>query len=413
MPEPDTTDHEASAFDRRALSYRAALGFFTLVMLGLSWPLWVGAGSFPRVPFAPGLPTPGPALAWCRFAGLMVAVAAGVWWPRVWMLAVLLLTWLVLEDQHRFQPWAYQFVLCGLALARLPAGPALACCRMLLVALYFHSGLSKLDATFSREMGPLFLSVLLRPAGIDPFHWPEFIRETASLGMPLSEAALGLGLIHPTSRRLALPGVVVLHLLLIGILGPWWGLGHSTIVLLWNAGLIVENVVLFGSGPPRWSSLWKPGRRWATAPVVALFGAAVTLPLGERWEVWDTWPSFALYASHAERTFIEIHKDDVAFYPPSIRDQIAPGSDSPWRRIDLTGWSRDERGTPPYPQGRAANGVAEALSRWNGRPHLVRVQQWSRADRFRGQRTRLEAIGSEAIFRLGERYRLNAHPADR
>lgn len=145
-----------------------------------------------------------------------------------------------------------------------------------------------------------------------------------------------------------------------------------------------------------------------------LLTAALILPFAERSGLWDAWPSFALYASHVERVLIDVHESDR--WPPAVRRRVAPSTDrpgSPWHRLDLTAWSRAERGTPPYPQARAALGVAESLARWGGRPRAVRVILWGPADRFSGLRQREQAIGLDAIRRLGDHFRLNAHPAVR
>ncbi|RUL87237.1 hypothetical protein [Tautonia sociabilis] len=395
----------------REAAFRVALGGATLAMLGLSWPLWVGrGGEFPRVPFVPGLPEPG----WLRvvlgavLVGSIVAGMAG----RRWLLAgPLALAYLVAGDQHRFQPWVYQYALMAMALGALRRARALGLCRVLLVALYVHSGLSKLDATFAREVGPAFLTQLAGPLGLDPMSWPGPLRSAASLAMPAWELLVGVGLAIRATRPFALVGAVLMHATLIMILGPW-GLDHSTIVVVWNASLIVEGVILFGrTGLGREVSAMEPMPRWGWA-ISGVFGLAVVLPLAERWGRWDSWPSFALYASHAERVYVSVRSDALGDLPASIRRHLRPSRlGDPWRQLDLTSWSRAERGTPPYPQARAAVGVAEALASRPGMAGSVRAIAWGRASRFSGRRTRSEAIGLEAIRRLADGFTLNAHPS--
>jgi hypothetical protein len=137
----------------------------------------------------------------------------------------------------------------------------------------------------------------------------------------------------------------------------------------------------------------------------------VVLPLGERRGHCDAWPGHALYASHVERTEVFLHEDDVETYPLELRRHLGAAATGPWRRLDLTGWSRAARGVPVYPQARACNGLAEALAARYGDRLLIRVVQWGRADRWTGERTRVDLLGLEAIRRQGDRYRLNAHPA--
>jgi hypothetical protein len=350
-------------------------------------------------------------LSLAAFAVLVLAQAAmtiGLAWRPATLVGLGILAYLVLLDQNRLQPWVYQFLLTGLALAAAPPGWRLRLSRLVVIALYVHSGLSKLDATFAREMGPTFLRAGLRPLGLDPEAWPPALGVSAVLLMPAWEIAVGLGLAWGKTRRAALVGAVILHLALIGILGPF-GLGHSTIVLAWNAALIVQVILLFRGDP-------EPDRRPSaplrSSPAVAwVVGLAALLPLGERWGIWDTWPSWALYASHNERTEIYLHRDDVSVFPAALRRHLRGEGGDPWLRLDLTGWSREERGVPAYPQDRVANAVAEAIATRYRAPHSVRVVHASRADRWTGRRATEVTVGREAIRRWGDRYWINAHPS--
>jgi hypothetical protein len=227
--------------------------------------------------------------------------------------------------------------------------------------------------------------------------------------MPSWEIAVAIALLIPSARRLGLAGVTAIHLALIAILGPL-GLGHSMIVLVWNAAMLVEAWVLFA--PDLGPDPKQPGRPTAIGRVIeAAFWIAVVLPLGERWGLLDSWPAHALYASHTERTEVLIHEDGVGAWPKTIRPHMVPLGFGPWFRLELTAWSRAVCGVPVYPQGRACNGLAEALAARYGDRGPVRLIQWSRAAWWTGQRRRVECIGAEAIRRHGDRYWLNAHPS--
>jgi hypothetical protein len=149
---------------------------------------------------------------------------------------------------------------------------------------------------------------------------------------------------------------------------------------------------------------------WA---VRGLFLIGILLPLGEPWGYCDAWPAHALYASHVERTDVFLHEDQLGLYPAEVRRHVlagVPGA-GPWRRLDLTGWSRAARGVPVYPQARVCNGLAEALAARYGERGLIRVVQWGRAYRWTGRRNRVSLLGLEEIRGHAARYWLNAHPA--
>jgi hypothetical protein len=393
-------------------SFRFTLCFATLAMLILSWPLWVEPSEFPRVPFAPALPTLSRPVSWLFFGSLLLAIACsgfGIAWRGMLSSSIALLVFLILQDQHRFQPWAYQFGMTALALVTLPQARALGLARLFIVALYIHSGLSKLDVSFCRELGNTFLEAAVRPMGLVPAHWPAPWRVAAILAMPVAEIAIGSGLCFRKTRRSALGGALALHGALIVILGPW-SLNHSPIVLVWNAAMMVEDVLLFGSDDPAESVERGPESGWGRLTRAA-FLMAVVLPFGERRGLWDTWPSFALYSSHAERTDVLVHEEDAGALPERLRRHVGTQGQGPWRRLDLTGWSRSVRGVPVYPQGRACLGVAEALAARYPGTHSVVTIQWGRAGWLTGGRSRVESWGRQAIGRQGDRYRINAHPA--
>jgi hypothetical protein len=384
-------------------------------MLGLSWPLWVeGPNGFPRVPFVARFPRPAGAVSWALFAlllGSIATAAAGLAWRRSFAVSLVVLTFLVLGDQHRFQAWVYQFAMVALLLATLPEADAPALVRGWCIATYAYSGLSKLDASFCHELGARFLEAACRPLGLDCLAWPAAARNLAILAMPAGELLVAAALAVPSTRRLGRAAAVVLHVALIAILGPS-GLGHSTIVLVWNAAMLAEVWIAFDPALDRPGE--DRGASWVSPPGWIGRGAllaGVLLPLGERSGYCDAWPGHALYASHVERTEVLVHEDEVESYPAELRRHVGAPGTGPWRRLDLTGWSRAARGVPAYPQARACNGLAEALAARYGDRRLIRVVQWGRADRWTGKRTRVDLFGLDAIRRQGDRYRLNAHPA--
>ena len=392
---------------------RRLLGGATAAMAALSWPLWAGRGTFPRVPFVREWPAASGAAGWALLAGLVGALlgfAVGTRW-RLWYAASLgLFVALILADQHRFQPWAYQYAMTSLLLAALPTGTGLRFARWWFVSIYVHSGLSKLDRSFCDELGPLFLRQVVRPFGADPSAWPAGLRIAGVLAMPAGEILVGALLLSAAGRRLGRVAALGLHAALIGVLGPW-GLGHSPIVLAWNAATAAEVWVAFRPGPSNGPEGWGGVRGLAAR---AAFWAGVVLPVGERGGWFDAWPSHALYASHVGRVAVAVHRSELGRYPGSVLRHVDAAGSGPWCRVDLTAWSRAERGTPPYPQVRAGVGLAEDLAVGYGGPALVRLVVVGAADRFSGRRARTEAVGPGAIRRLGVRLsRVNARPAPR
>ena len=412
---PLTSGMNASDTNAQACArLRAVMALATLTMLVLSWPLWVESDAFPRVPFLNGIPSFPAPLAWGLFGFVIIAllaVAAELCWRVLISATFAVLLLLVLQDQGRFQPWIYQFFVVGLLLASLPSAASLRLIRWWYISVYLHSGLSKLDISFVNELGSLFLDTAVRPFGLVWQSWSDSVRVATILAMPLTEIAIALALALPATRRFGMAGAMLLHAALLGILGPF-GLRHSTIVLVWNAAMMVEVFCIFNPDwPPVLRVNQRPGRLFVERLVQGALVVALVLPVGERWGWIDAWPAHALYASHVGKTEVYLHETEIDDWPEGIRNHLQRTTLSAWRRLDLTGWSREVRGVPVYPQSRTCNGLAEALAACYGGRRLVRILQWGPADRWTGVRSRTEKFGLDAIRIQGDQFRLNAHPA--
>jgi hypothetical protein len=330
------------------------IGLSWLALAGATWPLWVGPldGHPAAVPWAEGLPVlPFPAAALLFAATLAAGLTAALRPGRLAMAALAVgIAAMAAQDRHRLQPWAYQFALLSAAWAVSPgAAPRLA--RLFTVALYLHSGLSKLDVAFAAGTGRQFLGVLAPsmdaegPAGI-----------ALILAMPLAELLTGLALAVPAARPLGLAMALTQHVVLLRIVGPW-GLGHSVGVVGWNVFFLAQDVLLFRGRP----AAEQERSSWSQRAIATAFAVLLLLPFGERFGVWDPWPSFALYSSHDARVILLIGRDDPV--PPEVAESVSPAAgDSPWRRVDLNDWSFRSRRSPLYPSVPAWLAVAADLA---------------------------------------------------
>ena len=391
------------------------IGLATTLMLALSWPLWIGAADFPKVPFASWVPQGSRQDSTILFAALLVAIFVGAFSQSLRRLAQLvsagILGVLLVQDQHRFQPWIYLFLAATLLDAFLTRADFVRASRLWYIGIYIHSGLSKLDAGFRDEIGTLLLNTALRPLGIDSRAWTIETRTLVILAFPLLEIVMGMLLFFPFTRRLGVIAARLFHLSLIILLGPL-GLKHSTILLIWNLAMILQVGLVFS---PAASVVEKrlPSRFHIeiSQVVTILLLIGLLAPLTERFGWYDAWTSHALYASHPEKMVVYLHEDEAEHYPEVVRRHLQPGET--WRALDLTGWSREVRGTPVYPQNRANLGLAEALATLGGQNRLVKVVEWSAADRRTNARALVEYTGVEMIRLRGRRFFLNAAPYTR
>ncbi len=399
---------------------RRALGLFGLLLVAATWRLWTPQQVYPQVPFVRGFDGLGPWFEWSAAAVMLVGLAGAMLAPRrlapVALLAFAVGTLLlVLVDQHRLQPWAYQFMLLAVVLALADAATAISLLRLLVVSFYFHSALTKFDYSFLHTLGQQFLNALAGTWGASLDGWSETARVLAAAALPAGEMLVALGLCFRMTRRAALAAAVLLHLLLLVILGPW-GLNHKPGVLLWNVFFIVQDVLLFGLSAVPWrpaesvdpASL--PESRRSRGLTVFIVTVAL-LPFLEPTAWFDMWPSWGLYASCAERVQLVVHRREIEQLPAEVQPFVeAVPNDDAWLVVRLDRWSLESLSAPIYPQNRFQLGVAEAVIARYGLLHRARVFRFDLADRFSGQReyTRFDGL-AEVMGSAGEYY-LNSHP---
>lgn len=450
---------------RRVVWLRRWLALSWLALLAATWRLWTPQVVFPQIPFFAALRTVPGWVDWIALGTLLGGLIGLLILPRggasasdehhppapltprpspqgegSWnryslkgfaLLAVASTTLLVLLNQHRFQPWVYQFATVALVLAFTPPVPAASLLRVLTVGIYFWSAVSKLDYTFLHTMGPQLLGGLSRAFQIDPAAISPATATLLAWAFPLDELAVAALLAIQRTRAVGLTLSIAMHVLLLAALGPL-GLDHSAGVLLWNVYFIGQNLLLFRRpgagwrrtvGPGLWSRLreiassFVPKSASAGVGHVGVF-LAVWLPALEPFGLLDHWPAWAVYAPGGERERLLVNDSDaIALLPDELRSYDGPIFAEWWEvRTDL--WSLDSLSAPVYPQDRFRVGAAAAVAErywlradpeedWLNSALLV-VE--SRADRFTGKRTRATCRGVREIRGYAESFRLNALP---
>lgn len=423
-------DDRATAEGWRAVALRRWLAFSALALFAATWKLWTPQDVYPQVPLLPGWAGLPPVGEW--FAGAMATAALLVvllspqkskLWPVGSIAFAGAMILLFCGDQHRLQPWAYQFVVLAIVFAAVEPWRALVLARMLTVSIYFYSAQSKLDQTFLTTTGSQFRDTLLGWFGLNAE------QPAMALLFPLGELAVAVLLVFRPTRTLGLVGSLVMHTLMISILSPL-GLGHSWGVLLWNAYFLGQNAILFL--PPLHKRTeqaatsiddvilpaeQRPSARAGTFAFsfsAELFLAVVLLwPLLEAFGLCDNWIAWGLYAPRAERVEVLIDVGDVQRLPPVCRGFIEEtDAGQQWRRLRMDHWSLATLGAPIYPANRFQLGVALAVAEAGDLQGQFHVVAYQRANRFTGRRQFREYWGAKELQRAANRYWLGMLPRD-
>jgi len=401
---------------------RRVMALFTGLLVASTWPLWLPASQLPQIPW----------LGWTvslpRGPGEIVLVGNLVVFlllqflntPRKWFRQLQLYFFLtsvpllLLLDQHRLQPWAWQ-MLIGAGVIALSHSPRLSlrCLQWFTISIYVWSAISKLDWAFIEGHGQLLVSGLASSLGLSAAVWPEALRQLLAAALPVAEFAVAVLLAIPTARRIGLWSAIAMHVALILTLGPT-GLGHEWGVLIWNVYFIIQAWLLFGESsrialtaefPER-----DPQEDPLLSPALALTAIASLAPALSLIGSWDWWPSWAVYSSRPAVVQMLVEQQDIDRLPPTLRPHVgAPQPLSNWCPVSIDAWSYAACWCPIYPQERYRLAVIASISRDSGvRPRVI-VR--SSPNRWTGQRSESELTAEDLDRRL-EEFWINTDPRE-
>ena len=212
-----------------------------LLQMALSYPLWIfrAQGAVPAVPLWGEAFFPEQGLWWITgWLPSLLAVAALCFPKHKFVLGAFVasLACSVLFDLNRLQPWVYWYVLVFGAFAM--GGSHKVLLAWLTIAVYCWGGLHKMTPWFATDNFPWFCSVFTL---------------TKSLGVPalgyaaaIAEALLGPLLWWPKTRRMGVWAAMLMHVWIMLVLSPM-GLGWNTVVMPWNAAMMVAVWYVFSA----------------------------------------------------------------------------------------------------------------------------------------------------------------------
>ena len=361
----------------------------SLLLIGVTYPLWFPVADESGYPLI-ALFDLGRPMALISTITLVVSLVGvtvvGDKSRRLWWFVACSLFLSFVVDQHRLQPWAYQTAIYAVVFATLP--PRAARCWLIpfVASIYIYSAAGKLDYQFTHTVGQDFLSTAGQFLGGLPDVWDPSLRAKLALLFPIIELSAGVGLLFETTRKFVVPVVMLMHIALLAILGPW-GLDHSGGVLVWNLALLAQAYWLLMVSAPE-STEPNAQSRSVFAPIAyGLVLTAMLAPMGERSGYWDHWTSWALYSPHNSRADVEVHASAIDALPKSLAilvDQDASGDR--WHSLNLGRWSLSVRKVPVYPQARYQLELADELARRYELMDAIRVRQRGVSDRWTGAR---------------------------
>jgi hypothetical protein len=335
------------------------------VILGLlagfafSPKLWLSSRFYPLTPvwsFLGPIRSPFDYVVLFALAGLLIALILTPR-PGIMIAAFVLIAWLALQDQSRWQPWFYQYVVMLLVIALAGSErqtAALNTCCLIIAATYIWSGLAKLNPSFSTVIFPAFVEPFAaRGLRLEPW----LVRDLA-FATSIFECAVGVGLLIKRWRRAAVVCAIAMHVSILMVLGPL-GRGFNAVIWPWNLAMIAFLLILFfrreGESAFR-DIVW--GRGFVFQKVVlVLFGV---LPALSFFHLWDDYLSSALYTGNTNSGVIYFTDDAFEQLPEEIQDHVIEAGVNR-SSLDINNWSFDELHVPAYSEIRIYRNVARRI----------------------------------------------------
>jgi hypothetical protein len=279
--------------------------------------------------------------------------------PRPIIFFILLLNAVyILLDQNRLQPWFYLYNSIFMVLFfynwRIDNINAyhsfFVILQLCFASVYIFSGLQKINPNFITDTYSWFIQPL------STFASPRqmgFLTKTGGV-IPYLEIFIGLGLLIKQLRFLAIPLLIIMHLIILLLMGPL-GNNYNMVVWPWNIIMIVLALLLFsGSTLERYFSFSILLKVPVFYLVIALFWVLPALNLRNHWE---TYLSFSLYSGNTHNAKILLSDEAYEKLPLYVKHFVS--EEAGLHVLNPKLWCLNELKVPLYPEKRIFEKVTE------------------------------------------------------
>lgn len=316
----------------------------------LCYPLWQGNRFFPLVPVLEVMRV---IPLWVHdglFYASLLAMFSWIIYPHRKIAIFILVCELAscMLDQNRWEPWEYQFIfMLAVTIFYRRREDIKTALQLIVVGLYFFSGLGKLNPAFIHD---IWNWLLLRSSfGIQTNNVWVF---RMGYLLPLVEMALAIMLLLGRWRKVGVLGLTLMHVFILILFGPLF-LNRSAVIWPWNLLMPVLLFYLY------YNTRFQPVRSFFSRPFsyVVLMCWCI-LPMLHLAGKWDNYLSFTLYSGGTPQLFI--CTDDpaalqaMAPYMANVRNGFIPCK----YPISAYNWSGMVMRTTPYPEERVFRVVA-------------------------------------------------------
>lgn len=338
--------------------------------MAISWKLWLNSGrDFPLTPVSENLPLLPNPVDWIFFLAVVPLGILFVWKPEkklyAWLLIGLMLI-LALQDQNRWQPWFYQYLLTFIlftvfdARKEKDASLLFTLLAVMTAATYIWSGLQKWTPGFLTDTYTWLLQPFFPKAMLARIAWTGYI--FAAL-----EGLGGLALLFRRTRRTGIVFLLAMHAFILIALGPL-GQNYNYVVFPWNILMVAWIIILFGKKAPPLT--FAPLKTALRRPLAALiFALYCLIPALDFFNCWDSYLALNLYSGNTSSGFTYFLNGNEKYLPAPYHKYLKKTHDGePY--IDHKEWSLNELSVPTFPSRRIYVNVHHYLMELTGQKLL-------------------------------------------
>jgi uncharacterized membrane protein YphA (DoxX/SURF4 family) len=338
------------------------VAFCCLAGMLLSNQLWLEERNFPTSPLISLINLRHPFdLILPGLAGLFL-VCAGIFRnPQKCIIVFLVIAFiLAFLDLNRWQPWFYQYMLMFFILSFFnyrcddsrKQEIIITTFKLMIAAVYFWSGLQKLNPNFLSDTFPWLMEPITSRIGEGSLENFKML----GYAFPVIETLTGIFLLIPGLQRPAVISATLMHVFILFVLSPF-GHNYNYVVWPWNIAMILIVFVLFYKEPSfNFRKIRNTFHFYPSLIVTILF---VLMPLFNFFNSWDSYLSHNLYSGNTSNGVIIVSEQMKNKLPAHIQQYAFPDENE--FQINIKYWCMKELKVPPYPEKRNFAAVTNTL----------------------------------------------------
>lgn len=344
----------------RILLVKRLTSLFFIIGLISSYNLWISNRNFPTAPvFNDLFSLPAYFDIPVFIALIIVLFTLSFKTKRIYFCTLFfLLGYLLVNDQMRWQPWVYTYILFLVPFALFSKMSTVLITnylQILLIGIYIWSGIHKLNPNFNELIVESFTVHLFNISNT------SIISTFKSIGFVFAtiEILAGLCLIVPKTRKIGVTLAIGIHVFIILYISPI-GINYNYIILPWNVFMAIVIFTIFNNSENHLFLLKKDAKVMLLNTIALI---VITLPILNFFNLWDSYLSFSLYSGKINNYYVLIKEDekevskiyDYEHYY-TLQNQVEGG-----KILDIDKWAMQELNVPMIPEDKVFKQIAKSF----------------------------------------------------